>query len=151
MLPLLLLLACERDPTLFGFWEVAAMRAGSDDASLEEVTLAGTMEFTAEQECAAIFSYTWSGSWQPDPRPEVLVLTTDAEENEDFVDSYKEKGETYQVSLWLNNSEEGRNTFDLLDWAGSTVTLRSESALPPGAWQQGASGSRVIWELELER
>jgi hypothetical protein len=149
MLALLLVMACERDPTLIGYWEVAAMRAGASEDLLDEVTLAGTMEFTADSTCAAIFSYEWSGSWQPQPQPDVMYLMTDAGENDDFVDSYKKRGETYKLNLWLTSGGDSQNTFDLVDWKGSTVTLVGQSAMPPGQWE--VQGSRMIWELDLER
>lgn len=149
MLALLLMTACERDPTLIGYWEIAAMRAGSSDEQLDEVTLAGSMEFTADSTCAAIFAYDWAGSWQPEAQPDVLELTTDAGENADFVDSYKKRGETYKLNLWLNSGADSQNTFDLVDWKGSTVTLAGESVMPPGEWE--VQGARLIWELDLER
>lgn len=149
MLALLLMMACERDPTLIGYWEIAAMRAGSTDDSLDEVTLAGSMEFTADSDCWAMFAYEWSGTWQPEPQPVVLVLETDAGENDDFIDSYKKRGETYTLNLWLTSGAQSQNTFDLVDWKGSTVTLAGESVMPPGEWEH--EGSRMIWELDLER
>lgn len=151
MLALLLLIACERDPTLFGYWEIVSMRAGSTEDLFDEVTLAGSMEFMSNSSCMAMFSYEWSGAWQPITQPVVDELMTDAGGNSDFIDSYKKRGETYQLNLWRVYGEGIQNTFELVDWKGSTVTLSGESVLPPGEWEQGEAGTRMIWELDLER
>jgi len=89
--------------------------------------------------------------WQPEPQPVVVELGTDAGENPDFIDSYKSKGETYTLTLTYPYGSQHMNVFDLLDWKGSTVTLRGEEALPVGVWEDESPGSTMIWELDLER
>ncbi len=95
----LTLAACERDPTLIGYWEVASMRAGTGADALDEVTKAGFVEFQSNNSAYAMFSYTWSGAWVPDERPDLVHYGTDILVNGDFVESYKEQGETYTVTL----------------------------------------------------
>lgn len=145
---LLLLAACERDPALFGYWDIVVMRAGATEADAQEAGLAGFLEFTAAGSANGMFSYTWSGGgWEPDPTPELLWFTTDAVAQTEIVESYKSRGETYTVLMTVGG--EDTTIFDLLDWKGSSVTLSSADATLPGAWGTGAS--RGFFEMELER
>lgn len=143
----LTLAACERDPTLLGYWEVASMRAGTNADALDEVTKAGFVEFQSNNDAYAMFSYTWSGAWVPDERPDLVNYGTDIIVDGDFVESYKEQGETYTVTL--TGPGAAVNLFAIEDWKGSTVTLESDAAYPPGTDETAGQG--VIWELSLER
>lgn len=143
---LLTLLACERDPTLTGYWEVVAMRAGPSDDALEEVTKAGFMEFVSTGELYTMSAYLWQGAWVPDPEPDLRVYATDATEGDDFIEGYKEEGETFSVTFQGGGVDGAPSTFALLDWQGSAVTLASEAAVPPGE-----SATAVFLEYDLER
>lgn len=145
---LLLLAACERDPALFGYWDIVVMRAGPTEADAQDAGLAGFLEFTASGECYGVFGYTWSGlGWEPDPTPDLLTFTTDARAQTELIESYKSKGETYTVTMTVGG--EDTTTFELLDWKGSSVTLSSADATLPGAW--GTGSARGFFEMELER
>jgi hypothetical protein len=143
---LLALLACERDPTLTGYWEVVAMRAGASEDALEEVTRAGFMEFVSTGELYAMSSYLWRDGWTPDPRPDLRVYATDAGATGDFVEGYREEGETFSVTFEAGAGAPAPVTFALDDWEGSSVTLSSAAAFPPGETAQ-----TYVLEYDLER
>lgn len=142
---ILLLAGCERDPSLLGYWDITTMRAGSDADTAEEASLAGFVEFQSNGAAYAMFSYTWTGTWTPDPAPALVTFETDARERDDFVETYKTKDETYTVSM---TTKGWTNVYDVLDWEGNTVRLSSAAAAPPGRWE---GDSLVYFELELER
>lgn len=146
---LLLLLGCERDPSLFGYWDVVAMRIETPSGNVDERERAGFIEITAESKAYAMFGYVYDAAtdgFVPDGTPDLKVLGSDHDEQSDLVESYAEKGETWTITL----SAAVDNTFDLQDWAGSTVTLAAEAAAPPGPWWHGTS-ERMRLELDLVR
>ena len=77
---LLVLVGCERDPSLFGYWDIVRMRGGATAEEAEEVDLAGFLEFSPGS-AVGTFSYTWTGAWAPDPTPGLVYFTTDALES----------------------------------------------------------------------
>ncbi len=142
----LLVAGCEREPDLHGFWDIAELRVGAtaDDATVE--SLAGSLELTREDEAFAVYSYTWTGTLQPDPTPDVVVYTWSmvSSEPDDF--SYVGEGETFTLQLWHDGGV--LDAFSVLDWRGSSVTLRSTAASPPPA---GYETPQMFVELGLER
>lgn len=125
-LPLLLLAlaGCERDPTFFGYWEVARIeRAGAVQRD------AGFLEVLDDGGLALFLRYGWDGAgFFPEPRPQVIGGDTSQRE-QDFVDGYREKGETF--TLWLSPFD---TDFDVpLDrYRGDRAVLESGDAGWPG-------------------
>jgi len=146
LLPLFWVVACEREPDLHGYWDIAELRVGAsrEDASAE--SLAGSLEFTREDEAFAVYSYTWTGTLAPDPSPDVVAYTWSmvSSEPDDF--SYVGEGETFALHLWHTGGV--LDAFSILDWRGSSVTLRSTAASPPPA---GYDTPQMFVELTLER
>lgn len=154
MMLLTLLLGCERDPSLYGYWDVVSLRVGATEGDADEATLAGFMEFAADDTCHGMFSYVWDGiQLVPDPRPDLelytAVKTSSIDDAGDLGATWHKKDETYTMTMTVTPLNVV-NTFMIEDWAGSTTTLVSETAIPPGLWAEGVE-SRMYVAIELER
>lgn len=114
--------ACERDPSFFGYWDIARIERGGETQSD-----AGFFEILDDGSIALFLRYEWSGGlFAPDPRPEVLIGSTSQTESE-FGEGYQEKGETY--TLWL--SLFGETPFDVVEYKGDRARLESDTAAWP--------------------
>lgn len=141
------LAGCERDPDLHGYWDITELRVGSTDDDAVSESLAGSMEFTREATVYAVWSYTWTGSLQPDPTPDTVVYSwqmTSSDPSDEF--GYVTPDETYTVTLTGGGAVP--DVYAVEDWKGSSVTLRSELAAPPPA---AADTPPMFVELSLER
>lgn len=154
MLFAFLLAGCERDPSLYGYWDVVSLRVGVTEADAEEATLAGFLEFAADDTCHGMFSYIWDGiQLVPDPRPNLELYTavkkSSVDDAGDLGATWHKKDESYTMTMAITPSNL-TNTFAVEDWAGNTVTLTSDTAVPPGPWDQGTE-SRMFVAIGLER
>jgi hypothetical protein len=152
---LLLLAGCERDPTFYGYWDVATLAMGPTEDDAAEVTLAGFMEFDADDKVRAMFGYTWDGSqMKPDPRPDLLTwetaVTSSVDDEGEFLSTWAKPDETWTMTLSNTNNLMLHSDFDVEDWKGSSVTLVSDDALPPEPWAT-ETDPRLFVRIELER
>lgn len=149
LLPLLLLAGCERDPTLFGYWDIVSMRIDTPGGTTDTREQAGFIEITADAKAYAMFAYVYDAGTDglvPDGTPDLQVFGSDHVPREDFVETYATKGETWSITL----TSAVANTFAVEDWAGSSVRLVADNAAPPGPWWHGTE-ERMHLELELVR
>lgn len=99
-LGLLGLIGCERDPALFGYWDIVAMRAGPTAADARDVDQAGFLEFAADGSAYGIFSYTWViMDWEPDPSPDLHTFSTDAVAVTEFIETYTSARRFFEIEI----------------------------------------------------
>lgn len=122
------LIGCARDPTLIGYWEIGEWRVG--EASAFD---AGTMEFDDDGKVTCVLRYQFTGSdFVAVRQPEVQILETSVTESEDFIASYQEEGETYEVVIGRTDGYGWGGRFGILDWTGGSARLHSDGAVPYG-------------------
>lgn len=141
------LAGCEREPDLHGYWDIATIAAGATEDAAEPLGdgLAGSLEFTRDAEAYGVYAYTWTGALTPDPTPDVVVYTWSFTSSapDDF--SYVDPGETFSLTVTHPGTTD---VYEVLDWKGSSVRLRSELAAPPPATYDTP---QMFVELTLER
>ena len=95
LLPLLALFACQKDPVWFGYWEI--VEAERDGVKQPDM---GVLEVFRDSKMAMLLRYEWTGSdWVPDPAPHAEFGETNAREQDDIIEAYKQEGEIYTVYM----------------------------------------------------
>lgn len=138
MLALILLTGCQRDPIFFGYWDIVAVeRDGVRQAE------AGFLEVLDDGEVALFLRYRWAvDGFEPHPRPRVITGPTDARTQDEIIDGYKEKGETYSIFLGPFDAD-----FDVTSHGGGQAVIVAEDAV----WPDTPGGARLETILELAR
>ena len=128
---ILLLLACTRDPSLIGYWDIVLWTVGTGDSAAEAADV-GTVEFTAASSAWLVMSYRYDNGEGivPDRTPnaeEAPYSITHTNEDEDqLLPSYKSPDERYFLELF------GR--YEVLEYTGSGMILSAKGAAPYGTW-----------------
>lgn len=121
-LPLVVLgSGCERDPSVFGIWDLASMEV--DGARQEE---AGILEILDDSTMKLLLRYRWEGGFVPDADPRVISADTSATRNPDPLDDFQGRGETYVLFLEAFDAE-----FALVERDLSELWLEARSARYP--------------------
>lgn len=144
-LPLLFLLlaGCEKDPVWFGYWEITEVRR--DGVTQTDM---GVMEVFRSSEMAYFLRYRWTGTeWVPDARPAAELGESNASEQDDIIEAYREKGETYTVyfSPWCVDQQEG--ALKVVDYRQGTAILKGDAQPWPGR----PDSELLPLEIHLER
>lgn len=128
----LLLLACTRDPNLYGYWDVTRWTVGDGDDAVE-VTDVGNVEFTADGAGVFVFSYYYDGNrLVPDAHPSAVKLPVELEHRaadpEQIFGSYQSDGERYYMNI--------NGYYEVREWTGGSMVLNANKAAPYGTWDQ---------------
>lgn len=129
---LLFLLACERDPVVYGYWDVIRWTVGEGEGAVEQLD-AGNVEFTADDTAIFVLSYFYeNGELVPDAHPNAATVGAPMEhrnEDEDqMLPSYRSEDERYFLNMY--------GYYEILDWTGGTMLLHANKAAPYGTWEE---------------
>ena len=127
LLASLLLTGCEKDPVWFGYWEITEVRR--DGVKQEDM---GVMEIIRDSGMAYFLRYRRNGSeWIPDKTPNAELGDSNAREQDDIFESYREKGETYTVYL-SPFCLDYEGSLDVVDYKANRAVLKGKAQPWPG-------------------
>ena len=120
---------CERDPVMLGFWDIIEVEVDLDEGTLRQDDM-GTLEFTEGEGIFVLRYRLRDGALEPVARPTAeTVSASTGDRSDELGETYVQEGEVHTLTL-------GVDVYVIDEYNGSDAFLVSESAAPPGYFNQ---------------